>query len=141
MIFFALNLVLAVIWMFLSGDMSLNSLLIGMIAGFAVVAFHQKLLGSGSYARSVFAVLRLLAVFSHRLWFASWQLVRDILRKEPNFYPSIVAFRLGNVPSTDLAVLANLISLTPGSLVIDADASAQILYVHSLYGSDTESVK
>lgn len=141
MTFLALNLVLAVVWVFLFGEISLNSLLVGFVVGFAVVALHQKLLGSSSYSRAVVAIVKLMAIFSHRLWLASLQLVRDILRPEPNFSPAIVAFHTGDLHSTDLAILANLISLTPGSLVMDADARACILFVHCLYGSETESVK
>jgi len=141
MIIFSLNLVLAVIWVFLTGDVSLRSLLTGAAVGFVVVVLHQKLLGRNSYSRSVFAIFKLLLVFSHRLWVASWQLVRDILRKNPKFFPAIVAYRTGDVHKTDLAILANLISLTPGSLVIDAKEKEPTLFVHSLYSSDSAKVE
>lgn len=38
-------------------------------------------------------------------------------------------------------LLANLISLTPGTVTVDADDAGDALYVHTLYARDAEAVR
>ncbi len=141
MSFFALNLVLAVIWVFLSGSFTLRGGLIGFVIGFMVITLHQSMLGSHSYSRAVVGMIKLLAVFIYRLWLSSLQLARDILRRRNPFSPAIIAYEAPGLSRTDIVLLSILISLTPGSLSLDADVDRGIIYVHALYGHDTKRVR
>jgi multicomponent Na+:H+ antiporter subunit E len=137
---FAFNLLLAVFWMFLNGTFTLAALGVGFAVGFAVVALHQLLTGRGSYFQSMSAIIRLAFFFVSRLWVAAWQLARDILRPRPRFDPVIMAYEARGLTPGEVALLSNLISLTPGSVSLDADGESGRIFVHSLYGEDSKAV-
>ena len=138
--FFALNLVLAIIWLFLTGSFTTANLLFGLLVGFAVLALAQPYLGSGGYVGSVRCFLRLMRVFLKEIAVANFQLARDLLRKDMPFVPGFIRFDTeGRLSTAELAVLANMISLTPGTLSMDTDESGRILYIHSVYASDPDA--
>lgn len=138
--FFALNLVLAIIWLFLTGSFTTANLLFGVVVGFAVLALARPYLGSGGYVGSVRALLRLMRVFLKEIALANFQLARDLLRKDLPFVPGFIRFDTeGRLSTAELAVLANMISLTPGTLSMDTDESGRVLFVHSVYSRDPDA--
>ncbi len=141
MSFFALNLLLALVWMFLYGDFSIESFLVGMVIGYLALLFSRPFVGSEQYVRSVQGIIRLLAVFLYELVAANLQLARDILRPVPPFKPGFISFDVRDLPPTETVLLANMISLTPGTLTVDSDDEGFTLYVHSLYAQDPEKVR
>lgn len=67
----------------------------------------------------------------------------DILT--PHYYmrPTILAVPLRAKTNLEIMLLANMITLTPGTLSIDVSKNRKILYVHALYvkNNDVEKVK
>ncbi|TKD08633.1 Na+/H+ antiporter subunit E [Polyangium fumosum] len=137
----ALNLLLAVVWMFIQATFSLRSLIIGFGIGFVVIAFVQRLRGSHAYARTAASIVRLFAFFLADLVRSNLTLARDILRPVPAFVPALVRFEVADLSPVETALLANLVSLTPGTLTVDAEDDGSALYVHALYGGDPEGVR
>jgi multicomponent Na+:H+ antiporter subunit E len=58
----------------------------------------------------------------------------------PTFYmtPGIVRVPLDAKTELEITLLANLISLTPGTLSLDVSADKKVLYVHSMYIEDKD---
>lgn len=138
--FLALNLILAIIWLFLTGSFTTANLLFGLVVGFAVLALGQPYLGSGGYITSVRNAFRLLRIFLKEIAVANVQLARDLLRPKLPFVPGFIQFDTeGRLTTAELALLANMISLTPGTLSMDTDESGRVLYIHSVYAGDPES--
>lgn len=140
MTFFAVNVLLATVWVLLVGG-SLGNLLVGFLAGFVVLAVARPLTGSGRYVRAVLGLGRLLVHFHAALIVANLRMARDILRRRPNFHPAFLRIEVPDLSATQAVVLANLISLTPGSLTVDTDADGDVLYVHTLYAGDAEAAR
>lgn len=140
--YFALNLVLAIVWLFLTGSFTTANLLFGLVVGFGVLALAQPYLGSGGYIGSVRNLFRLMRVFFKDIVVANFQLARDLLRKDLPFVPGFIRFDTeGRLSNAQLAVLANMISLTPGTLSMDTDESGRVLYIHSVYARDPEAAR
>lgn len=133
----AVNLLLAVIWILLQADFSLAGLLTGLAVGFFAIALARE----GAYARSFIALVRLFARFAWELLVANLTLARDILRPSPAFQPGLVRIDVENLGESGSALLANLISLTPGTLTVDMGEHGQPIYVHTLYASDPAEVR
>jgi multicomponent Na+:H+ antiporter subunit E len=138
---FALNLVLAIVWMLLFANFSLASFAAGFLAGFAGLAFAQPVLGTRRYIRAVFGIFRLVGVFFYELVLANVQLARDILRPNPQFHPGFVKFDARGLEPTETVLLGLMISLTPGTLCVDATDGGETLYIHSLYAQDPEKLQ
>jgi multicomponent Na+:H+ antiporter subunit E len=141
MSYLTLNLLLAIVWMFLFGDFSLPSMVVGLGLGFVAIAVSRPVLGSQRYVRSVAGVFRLLVGFTRELVTANLHLARDILRPEPPFRPGFVRFDIRDLGPTETVLLANLVSLTPGTLTVDVDDEGFTLYLHTLYAQDPQAVR
>jgi multicomponent Na+:H+ antiporter subunit E len=137
----AQNLLLAVVWLLFHADFSLASLCVGIAAGFLAMTLAEGVTGRRGYARAAFTAARLAARFANELIGASLTLARDIVRRTPPFVPGVVRVEVPGLGSTQIALLANLISLTPGTLTIDADAEPPTVFVHALYAGDPAELR
>lgn len=135
-----LNLLLAVVWMFVQANFSLRGLLVGYVIGFGAIAFVQRLRGSHAYVLTTVFFVQLTVYFLADLVRSSVGLARDILRKVPDFAPALVRFEVADLSPIETALLANLISLTPGTLTVDAEEDGRALYVHSLYAHEPAAI-
>ena len=125
-------LVLALIWMVLWGTYSLVDLLVGLALGWLItvtfplpaVRYHGRLRPLG-LVRLILATLRDLAV-------ASWRLAGAAFAPRIGFRPAVVRVRLRSRSDLYQVETAELISIVPGSIVIDARRSARVLYLHLL---------
>ncbi len=136
MTFLALNLVLAIVWLFLTGSFGTVNLLFGFVIGYLVIRVGEPYLGSGGYIRSVRGSFRFLWVFLSEIVRANIQLARDLLRPELPFKPGIVRYETEGLTQGEVAVLANMICLTPGTVAMDTDEEGRVLYIHSVYADD-----
>jgi multicomponent Na+:H+ antiporter subunit E len=138
MSYFAFNLLLAIFWMFMTGNFSVLGFLAGFVIGFVGLTFSRHVLGSARYVSNVAGLFRLIRVFLYELVVANVQLARDILRPVPPFQPGFLAFEVGDLPPLETVLLGNMISLTPGTLTVDASDDGTMLYIHTVYAQDPE---
>lgn len=141
MSYFAFNLLLAIIWMFLTGTLSVGGFIVGFVIGFLGLAFSRHVLGSGQYVSGALGILRLVSVFVYEMVVANLQLARDILSPVPPFKPGFVSFDVRDLPPLETVLLANMISLTPGTLTVDSDDEGYTLYIHTVYAQDPERIR
>ncbi|WP_437777361.1 Na+/H+ antiporter subunit E [Sorangium sp. So ce1097] len=137
----AQNLLLALAWVCLTGDFSLRGLLIGAFLGFLGLTFGQRAPRGRRYTRAVRGSLRLLGSFLWQLVLANLQLARDVLRRELPFRPQLLRLDVRDLGRTQVVLLGNLISLTPGTITVDAEDDGATLLVHTLYAADAEAVR
>lgn len=141
MSFFALNLVLALIWVLLTAELSLAGMIVGFLLGFVAIAIARPTLGSHRYVRSVAGIVKLIAVFFYKLVAANLLLARDILRPHPRFTAGFVAIDARDLSPLETVLFTNLVSLTPGTIVVDLDAEGHTLWVHALYAAEPELIR
>lgn len=83
-------------------------------------------------------LLVLIASFVTQLVSANVRVAWDILTPRPILRPAVL--RVLAHPRLDdvgLVLLANLISVTPGTLTLEVDPSQRVLYVHVMYPEST----
>jgi len=88
------------------------------------------------FLRQAVAALWFTAFFLWELLLANIKVARDVARKEQLVQPGIVAVPLRARTRTQIALLSNLVSLTPGTIVIDISSDRQVLYLHVMYLPD-----
>lgn len=76
--------------------------------------------------------------FLKELLIANLKIAFDIIT--PHYYmrPTVIALPLKVRSNLEISLLANIISLTPGTLSIDVSHDRKILYVHALYVKDND---
>jgi multicomponent Na+:H+ antiporter subunit E len=83
------------------------------------------------------ALLRLVLVFFWELVKASVTVVRQVLQPRARLRQAVIAVPVVGMSDRLLTLLANVISLTPGTLALEVDRPRATLYVHVLNVADT----
>ena len=90
-----------------------------------------------------FRVLWFGLFFIWELILANVRVAIDVLRPTPRMEPAVVAVPLHDFSDAEVTVLANFITLTPGTLSLDvvdnADARGRTLYVHAMHAGATQT--
>jgi multicomponent Na+:H+ antiporter subunit E len=138
---FLINLLMAFIWVTLTGVFTSGQFLVGFILGFFILWLGTR----GGERSSYFKKARQVAGFS---LFFLWELVKSNLRLAhdvvtPRFRmkPGVVAVPLDVETDEEITLLANLISLTPGSLSLDVSDDRKVLYVHAMFVEDPKAFR
>lgn len=136
-----LNLLLALTWMAMNDDISLAGFVTGFLLGFVILFFAQSAVGSRGYARRVARVAELLVFFVKELVVANLRVAYDVLTPGLRARPGILAVPLDVETDEEATLLANLVSLTPGTISLDVSPDRRTLFVHAMYADDPEQVK
>lgn len=138
---FYLNLGLALVWCLLHGDLSLKSLAVGYGLGALIMYVFSRFFDEVIYFRKLWLSLQLIAFFLKELVVANWTVARLVIRPRLRVRPGIIAFPLELEGDLEITLLANLITLTPGTLSIDLSPDRKTLYIHTLDIEDAEEEK
>jgi len=132
------NILLAGAWTAITGELSVLNLAVGVVLGAVILATTRQAVGVPHYPTKVWQVLVLIAFFSWALLRANIWVARDVLRPRTRIRPAIVAVPLSATTDAEIALLAGLITLTPGSTSIDISPDRRLMYVHliNIEGSD-----
>ena len=135
---FLLNLILTIVWVFLTGSMAFVNFLFGFILSFLVLWIISRKQENRKYFVIAPRIIAFFFYFLYELFKANIQVAADVIT--PKFYmqPGIIAYPLSAKSDLEITMLANLISLTPGTLSLDVSDDKKILYIHAMYVSDKE---
>lgn len=136
------NILLALAWAALQGDISLANLLIGYGLGYVILA----LLAKGGVMPSVLVsrtehALGLAAFFAWQLLLANVRVAADVLRPRTAIRPAVVAIPLDVTSDGEILLLTMLINITPGSVTIDLSADRRTLFVHVMHMTSAEATR
>ena len=135
------NLLLAIIWVAMTGHLSVENFLAGFIFGYVVLLVSLRAIGPSPYFDKLGVILRFGAFYLVEVVRSNARVALDVISPRPRIQPGIVAIELEARTATEITLLANLISMTPGSLSIDVSDDHRVLYVHSMYVSDPEAFR
>lgn len=80
-----------------------------------------------------------LFYFIRILIIANWQVAVEALRPNGRQSPRMVRYDVTGMTDLQITFLANAITLTPGTLVVDISDDRRLLYVHCMFGADREA--
>ena len=133
-----LNILLAIAWMFLTGDLDFSNFIEGLIIGFLILWVSKNAADSSEYISKIPKIFGFVIYFIYELILANLKVAYDIITPKHRMKPSIIAVPLSAQKDFEITILANLITLTPGTLSLDVSTDKKVLYVHSMYASDPE---
>ncbi|MFG0257142.1 MAG: Na+/H+ antiporter subunit E [Phycisphaerales bacterium JB043] len=135
---FLFNIALALTWTLLTGSFSEWNFVAGMLVGAGVVEAYLRSLQARSYFGKMLRLLRFGAYFFRILVQANLQVAWEVLTPRMYMKPRILRYPVGGLSDVERTTLANCITLTPGTLVIDESPDRQWLYVHCMYAEDAD---
>lgn len=138
---FLSNLLLAVFWALASGRLTFGTLVVGFIAGFATLFVTRRATGAEAYTTKARGAVVLALVFVRELVEANLRLAYDVVTPTHYMRPAIVAVPLDARSDFEITLLANLITLTPGTLALHVSEDRSVLYIHSVYTPDADRLR
>lgn len=129
---------LAAVWMALWGDLTAGTGLAGVAVGWFVVRLVQGRTTPGDVRVDPVAALRFAGVFAWLLIVSTGNVVAHVLRPRLTIRPGVVAVVLPAAPPAVATLVANSVSLTPGTVSLDLDVNRDgtaTLHVHTLDGT------
>lgn len=141
MTLFVANLLLALIWAAITGEMSARGVAAGFVAGYAILWLLRPLFGSSRYFVRLPRLLALLVIYVVEQFRSNIRLAYDVITPKHHMRPAIVAIPLEARTPLEITLLSNLITMTPGSLAVDVSPDGRTLYVHVVYCDDADEVR
>lgn len=129
---------LTVVWVALWGEISAANLLGGVVLAVALVALLPLAAVRDPARVRPLGLARFLAVFAVDLVLASVQVVVLVLRRDGPTRQGIIRVPVSGDSDRLLTLVANAISLTPGTLTVEVDRASSTLWVHALDVGDGE---
>lgn len=131
------NILLALAWVALSGNFSGINLLFGFVVGYGLLSLLQPQLAPlKGYRQRLPRLLSFMGYFLAALLRANLKVAYDILTPSLRMRPGVIRFPLNARTDFEITMVANFISLTPGSLVLDVSDDRRVLYIHAMFLQD-----
>ncbi|MDQ0974016.1 multicomponent Na+:H+ antiporter subunit E [Neobacillus niacini] len=126
------NLLIGVIWMFLQDDWSVLTFFSGYLFGLLVLYILRRYLPTKFYLVTLLAIVQLFFVFIYELFTSSILVIRQILRPTINITPGIFTLETELEGDLEVTLLALLLTLTPGSVVVEVSSDSKKFYIHAM---------
>ncbi len=137
---FLLNLVLALVWGAVTASFAPGNLVFGFVLGFISLWLVRNQFDARNFNRPA-RMVRLIWLFLSELFLSAFRVARDTLSPRMGFRPAIIGVPLDVDNDVEIMLLANLISLTPGTLSVDVSTDRSTLYVHAMNVGDPEALR
>jgi multicomponent Na+:H+ antiporter subunit E len=137
-----LIIVVALGWCAATASFSLLNLLFGAaLAGVTLYFVRDRVNGTGFWRRAV-AIAALVWLFIKELLLSAIRVGVLVMRPDMRSHlrPEIIEFPLQVTSDAEITLLANLITLTPGTLSVDVSEDRSVLYVHALLVHDRQAL-
>ncbi|RMF03923.1 MAG: Na+/H+ antiporter subunit E [Chloroflexi bacterium] len=138
---FLLNILLALAWTALTGDFSPVNFVAGFIFAYAALWVMQFIMLSSSYFGKVTGVISFIFRYLWELVKANIRMAYHVLAPLNKLRPGVVGIPLDITSDIQITMLANMITLTPGTLSLDVSTDRSVLYVHNFVISNPEEFR
>lgn len=135
-----LNIIIALVWMFLKNHWSVQQFVVGYLVGILLIGLLSRFWPHSFYLRKLWSVIRLLLLFLKELFKSSFTVVGQIVRPKLNIRPGIFAYKTELKSEWEITVLSCLICLTPGTLTMEVSHDGQMLYIHAMDINDKDEL-
>jgi len=137
-----LNVLLALAWVALTGQFTPVNLAFGFVLGYVILWIAQRAGKPLGYFTKVRQILGFGAFFLWEMVKANFQVTFYVLAPHRKMRPGVIAVPLDVRTDTEITLLANLITLTPGTLSLDVSVDRRVMYIHSMtLGDQTDKFR
>ncbi len=136
-----INFLIAFLWMFLTVSFNASTFIVGFLLGALMLWITKGFFPGRFYMHRVWAVIYLIGLFFKELISANIQVLFLIIQPKMPIKPAIFALPTVLERDWEITLLSSLITLTPGTLVIDVSEDSKTLFIHALnYGDADEAI-
>ena len=125
---FLLNIFLALGFSAVLGQLNLSGFVAGFVVGYLALWLSKPLYGQTRYFERLPGVFGLIGFFGKELLVSNFKVLWDVITPR-------------HISRPEIMLVANLISLTPGTLSLDLSEDRRILYIHVMFLDDIEGTR
>ncbi|SEP91581.1 Na+/H+ antiporter subunit E [Piscibacillus halophilus] len=133
-----LNILIAGLWMFLNESYNFLTFFTGYLIGMALLFFLRRFVPDAYYLERAWKILSLIILFIKELILSTWNIVKLAYQPKLDVQPGIFALPTELKSNWEITLLANLISLTPGTLSVSVSEDYTTIYIHAMDMPDVE---
>lgn len=142
MIGFFANIMLAIAWVTLSGNVSGLNLFAGFFFGYlALMVLQAKVEPLRGYSRRFPRLVAFLVYFLKELAKANYRVAYDVATPVWYMKPGVIAIPLEAKTDVEITFLSSVISLTPGTLSLDVSDDRRVLFIHAMFLQDEDALR
>jgi multicomponent Na+:H+ antiporter subunit E len=137
-----LTVLIALGWAAATGSFAITNMILGAIlAGIGLFVVRDHVTGSRLLRRTT-RILALGGLFLYELLISAIRVARLVVQPglSRRLKPAIIAFPLTVKRDAEITLLANLITLTPGTLSVDVSGDRKVLYIHAIDVASREAL-
>lgn len=138
---FLMNLMLSFIWVALTGEMYYSNFLFGFIIGFFILWVMNRNENDQRYFTRIPKAIIFILFFLYEMILANIQVAYDVITPNYFFKPGIVRYEMEAETDLEINLLSTVISLTPGTLILDISDDNKALYIHVMYLKDRDKFR
>lgn len=127
-----INLIIAFMWLFLSETYTVSGFIGGYILGILLLWVLKRFVPGDFYLRRVINIVKLILLFIKELVSSNIDIVKLVYKPKLDVEPGIFAMPIDLKSDWEITLLANLITLTPGTLTIAVSDDQSHLYIHAM---------
>ncbi|MGP4041778.1 Na+/H+ antiporter subunit E [Gracilibacillus sp. D59] len=127
-----LNLVIAIMWMFLGESYVFSSFLAGYIVGALLLFMLRRFIPDAFYLDRVWKMIKLVLLFLKELIISNIDILKWVYKPKQDYKPGIFALPTELKSNWEITMLTSLISLTPGTLSVAVSEHNNIIYIHAM---------
>jgi len=138
---FLLNIFLTLGFSAVLGQLNLSGFIAGFVVGYLALWLSKPLHGNTRYFERLPKVLGLITFFGKELLISNVKVLWDVITPQHISRPGIIAIPLDARTDAEIMLVANLISLTPGTLSLDLSQDRRLLFIHVMFLEDIDQMR
>ncbi|MFV8836052.1 Na+/H+ antiporter subunit E [Aquisalimonas sp.] len=139
---FIWNILLGFVWVTLTGNFTGSGFLAGFIFGYFVLVFVCRVSGStAGYTRKIPQGIGFTLFYIWELIMSNMRVAYEVLTPSHGMRPGVIGLPLDARSDAAITILANLISMTPGTLSIDVSSDNRMLFIHAMHIDDEDALR
>ena len=141
---FLLNLFIALLWVLLKDEDVLRwqTIVVGFIVGSVIIYMMRRFFGGRFYLHRFLSIIKLILIFISETIQSTIVVIKHIITPKINIEPGIFSYKTILHSELEVTTLALLLTLTPGSVVMEVNEEGNVFYIHAMdinrYKSDLE---
>jgi len=127
-----INIFVAILWMFFQDDWGALSLASGYIVGVIITFSMRRFFNKPFYLYTLYAIIKLFLIFIKETILSGILVIREVIRPQIKITPGIFKLETSLESDVEVTLLSMLITLTPGSVVMEVTPDNKYLYIHAM---------
>ncbi len=133
-----MNLLLSFTWVALTGSLYYSNFLFGFLMGFFILWVMNRQEEDRRYFNKVPKTIGFAFYFLYEMIAANVQVAYDVITPNYFFKPGIIRYPLEATTDIEINLLSTMISMTPGTLILDISEDKKSLFIHVMYLRDRD---